>query len=155
MSFAEILEEEWVKQSEALEEIHFDAAFEAKFAEVDRGAAVTIDIDNNKHVLPPQTDVLYNASSSSQKKSNCYSPYVPSSAVRIQGMIDFVQFYPSDIFCDIGCGDGRVCFVVAAAAQEFLQQSCDRNRSKDPQHTSFNNVFRSIGIDELLSGMSS
>lgn len=121
---AEILEEEWVKQSEELEEKHFDAAFEAKVAEIEIDSRTTnVDNHTNHSVVPLAIH---------HKKSNCYSPYVPSNALRIQGMIDFIQFNPSDVFCDMGCGDGRVCCCVVAAVRE--QQLQDTG-------------FRAIGID--------
>ena len=139
-TFAEILEEEWVDQSEALEEKHFDAAFEAKVAEIDIDST-TAEIDNNGSVQNHFSD---HGITSGHKKSNCYSPYVPSNALRIQGMIDFVQFNPCDIFCDMGCGDGRVCFVVAAT-QCVAQQQKQENLLNDKNDSI--RKFRAIGID--------
>jgi SAM-dependent methyltransferase len=148
-SFAEILEEEWVVQSEALEEKHFDAAFEAKVAEIDIESPSSSELDNNSNVpaLHRQPHLSCQGNASSHTKSKCYSPYVPSNALRIQGMIDLIQFRPTDIFCDMGCGDGRVCFVVAAAQylqQQQKQQQCD-NGSNDNCESS--NKFCAIGID--------
>ena len=56
-------------------------------------------------------------------------------------MIDFVQFQSTDVFCDMGCGDGRVCFVVAAVQYLQLQQQHD-NESRESHFK-----FRAIGID--------
>ena len=148
-SFAEILEEEWVEQSEALEEKHFDAAFEAKVAELDIDSTTSIPIDKyglgsqQKPHLPEH--LVFHGKSTTHIKSNCYSPYVPSNALRIHGMIDFVQFYPNDRFCDMGCGDGRVCFVVAAA--QFLQQQQEREKGPNKSKRSCSSNFRAIGID--------
>jgi 2-polyprenyl-3-methyl-5-hydroxy-6-metoxy-1,4-benzoquinol methylase len=148
-SFAKIFEEEWAEQSDTLEEKHFDAAFEAKVAENDMDSTTTATaIDNNNgftplHTRHQQDQLSCQSNSASRKKSNCYSPYVPSNALRIQGMIDFVQFRPTDIFCDMGCGDGRVCFVVAVTQDQQRQQRENiSNGSQDPYHK-----FRAIGID--------
>lgn len=142
-SFAEILEEELVEQSEALEEKHFDAAFEAKVAEIENESTATA-IDNNvvAALHLHQNHLSHQQTSCSYGKSNCYSPYVPSNALRIQGMIEFIQLRPTDVFCDMGCGDGRVCFVVAAAQHNFLPQKQRENGSNESI-----NIFRAIGID--------
>ena len=139
-SFAEILEEEWVDQSEELEEKHFDAAFEAKVAEIDTDTlSSTTTFDTNighQNILQKQLR---------PKKSNCYSPYVPSNASRIQGMLDFIKFYHSDVFCDMGCGDGRVCFVVAAA--QYLQHRKQQPAIGLYDKNASTNQFRAVGID--------
>ena len=142
-TFAEILEEQLVEQSEALEEKHFDAAFEAKVAEIDNESTTTATGSSAAAALHLQQNHLsYQKTSSGNGKSNCYSPYLPSNALRIQGMVDFIQFHPTDVFCDMGCGDGRVCFVVAAAQQNLLPQKQRENGSNESDDT-----FRAIGID--------
>jgi SAM-dependent methyltransferase len=138
-SFAEILEEEWVELSEELEEKHFDAAFEAKVAEIEiDSTTTTTTIDNHSNHSVVQVQIH-------PKKSSCYSPYVPSNALRIQGMIDFIKFHPSDVFCDMGCGDGRVCFVVAAV-QHIQQRKQQQNTGSNDKDVA-TNLFRAVGID--------
>ena len=137
-SFAEILEEEWNEQSEELEERHFDAAFDAKVAEIDSTTSTTGIIHDHHHHHPDVT------SPTTIKKSNCYSPYVPSSALRIQAMMEFVQFRPGDIFCDIGCGDGRVCVAVAHHVVHNHHSDDDDDDDDDDNDRC---CFRAIGID--------
>jgi SAM-dependent methyltransferase len=148
---AEILEEEWEEQSEALEEKHFEAAFEAKVAEIDTDATRESATMDNHSFEPLQTLHLQDHIScrGNRNKSNCFSPYVPSNSLRIHGMIDFVQFRPTDVFCDMGCGDGRVCFVVAATQYLQQQQHLQQNQDNESMHSSAEsyNKFRAIGID--------
>jgi SAM-dependent methyltransferase len=132
-SFAEIIEERWADQSEALAEKHLDAAIDAKIAE----------IDTNHDISTFQRRINERAVS----KSNCYSPYVPSNSQRIVAMIKFVVLTPGDVLVDMGCGDGRVCFVASHMMVEQQQQHGSNSTLTSLQKQASLIKFRSIGID--------
>jgi hypothetical protein len=137
-SFAEVVEEQWAEKSEALAEKHLAAAIDAKIAEIDVVQDVTEQQQSCKHDNNIPLSV-----------SNYYSPYVPSNAQRIDAMIELVALKTTDIFVDMGCGDGRVCLV---AARLMLERQQKQNQVYDSVRRSVQSQpsmfkFRSIGID--------
>jgi SAM-dependent methyltransferase len=124
-SFAESLEEQFAEDSEKLANVHLEAAINAQLYDI------TFDDDENAD--PDKAETSHQTESSPAEIPNCYSPYVPTCAKRINGFIDFVQLSHDDVLLDLGCGDGRVCLV---AAQTMLPSSSHGPRT-----------FRAIGID--------
>jgi SAM-dependent methyltransferase len=89
------LEKRLDERSNLLEDIHLEAAIDAK-------------------VVDEDADNAQGDNCNSNAVENCWSPYVPSQAARIAEFLSFAELNASDVLLDIGCGDGRVC--VAAAA---------------------------------------
>jgi 2-polyprenyl-3-methyl-5-hydroxy-6-metoxy-1,4-benzoquinol methylase len=92
------LEKRLDERSNLLEDLHLEAAIDAKVVDEDTTSARG---DSTSNVNPNAVE-------------NCWSPYVPSPATRIADFLSFAELNASDVLLDIGCGDGRVC--VAAAA---------------------------------------
>lgn len=122
-SFAESLEEQFAEDSEKLANVHLEAAINAQLDDI------SFDDDD-------ETDKHDNPEISTSNPLNCYSPYVPTCAKKIDALIDFVNLSYDDVFLDLGCGDGRVCLV---ASQRMLQSSRTLSHGQ-PR-------FRAIGID--------
>jgi SAM-dependent methyltransferase len=92
-SFVSDLEDRLKSTSDALEEMHMEAAIDIATKESDDG-----DLTNLNSV------------------ANCLSPYVPTAASRIEAFVSWIELRGSssteeqgDILLDIGCGDGRIC----------------------------------------------
>lgn len=127
-SFAESLEEQFADDSEQLANVHLEAAINAQLHDISFEEEENVDYDDSK--------TGKQIAESFSTTPNCYSPYVPTCAERINAFIDFVQLSDDDVLLDLGCGDGRVCVV---AAQRMLQTSLPSSHGLPK--------FRAIGID--------
>lgn len=128
-SFSQRVEEQFAEESERLEDIHLEAAINAQLHDISFE-----DLD----CMEGSTGIT-NCAAEASKRLNCFSPYVPTSAQRIDVLIDFVQLSHDDVFLDMGCGDGRVCLV---AVQSMLEK-----QSLHPSTGGDGKQFRAIGID--------
>ena len=107
--FASSLESRLEKRSNQLEEIHLEAAIDAQLT-VLGGSDVEVRHEKNQ--------VIFDDYTNPNAVANCLSPYVPSSADRIQSFVKWVELAPfdghgGDVLLDLGCGDGRVCIAAS------------------------------------------
>jgi hypothetical protein len=113
--FASRLESRLEERSDQLEEIHLDAAIDAQLTVLGGSSS------NAKPVIEVQREknqVIFDDYINPNAVANCLSPYVPSSADRIQSFVKWVELAPfdgqgGDVLLDLGCGDGRVCIAAS------------------------------------------
>lgn len=113
--FASRLESRLEKRSDQLEEIHLEAAIDAQLTVLggsDSNARPVIKVQHEND------QVIFDDYTNPNAVANCLSPYVPSSADRIQSFVKWVELAPfdrhgGDVLLDLGCGDGRVCIAAS------------------------------------------
>lgn len=94
------LEARLKRKSDKVEELHMEAAIDAEL--------IGIEIEGEETPANPNS------------VANCLSPYVPTTADRIDAFLSWVGLkgptspnVEGDVLLDIGCGDGRVCISAA------------------------------------------
>ena len=109
--FASSLELRLEKRSDQLEEIHLEAAIDAELTVLGGSASNARPVIEVQH---EKNQVIFDDYTNPNAVANCLSPYVPSSADRIQSFVKWVDLalfdsHGGDVLLDLGCGDGRVC----------------------------------------------
>jgi hypothetical protein len=129
LDYADALSERMEKRSAILEEIHLNAAIDFQLSEgetADPREIVVLrekssrSISNreeskggNPDLSPEELEYLASLQNP-EAVANSLSPFVPSSASVITGLMGIVDIHVNDVLLDIGSGDGRVCISVAA-----------------------------------------
>ena len=111
-SFTDSLESRLHDRSEQLEEIHLEAAIDAQLTVVGGADSKSKPVIIQADVQQPER-VIFEDYTNPNSVPNCLSPYVPSSADRIQAFVAWAGLNPDDVLLDIGCGDGRVCIAAS------------------------------------------
>jgi SAM-dependent methyltransferase len=121
------MERQWAEQSDRLEDLHMEAAIDAALTHVvlDENDDDDEDDNHNDDMVSVDDTTISSKKKKKKKKTtktvpifddyvndhavcNCFSPYVPTPATCITGLISLVNIQSNDVLLDIGCGDGRV-----------------------------------------------
>jgi hypothetical protein len=98
------------ERSDELENLHMEAAIDARLSVTEGGNPI---VSGGKVTAD---EVIFDDYTNPHAVDNCLSPYQPSSADRIEAFCRWVNLTSSDVLLDIGCGDGRVCVVASRIA---------------------------------------
>ena len=114
-NYAKLLELRLKEKSDALEELHMEAAIDAQLTNVDNSPTACIHAEPsiNGSFSANDDDVIFDDYKNSNSVKNCLSPYVPSESERIIHFLELAGVDQDDVLLDIGCGDGRVCTIAA------------------------------------------
>jgi len=105
-SFFAELQERIEERANELEDLHLDAAIDAQLIRVGGNEQTQIELPVGENI-PIFTDYT-----NPNAVANCFSPFVPTPASRVQAFAKLSRLSPKDVVLDIGCGDGRVCIGV-------------------------------------------